>query len=89
MMIPAGIYQTVQIILGEGKGDTRSYWPYTGELTGEIPTSEWLLPKDLLDEMTGGEEVKIRLFLLDCLGKIQNFLFTDGIDPVNWTESVV
>ena len=78
--LPSGIYNSLKIELG--KGDGKNWWcvafpalcfPKTEE-SFRGAAIEAGLQETLVDTISN-DDYKIRFFLLDCLGKIENFLY--------------
>lgn len=79
--LPSGIYQSLRIIIGEGTG--QNWWCVvfpalcmgaTGTEVEEIAAGAGFSQK-LMDTITGGEEYRIRFYLLDALGRLENFFY--------------
>ncbi len=79
--LPAGVYETLRIEIGEGVG--KNWWcvvfpqlcvPATAESFSEEAV-ECGYSESLTGALTGEEEYQVRFFLLDCLGKVENFFF--------------
>ncbi len=75
--LPAGIYESLQIIIGEGKG--QNWWcvafptfcvPATSAGFSEVAAGAGF-SNALTDTLTGEERYEVRFFLLDKLGQIQ------------------
>ena len=81
--LPAGVYNALRITIGEGQG--KNWWCVVyPALCGSATTSgfeeaavEAGLTQPLSGTLAGKEEYKIRFYLLDCLGSLQNKLFAD------------
>lgn len=79
--LPAGVYDSLRIVVGEGEG--HNWWcvvfptlclPQTTEdFAGAAVSSGF--SETLTDTLSNAEGHEVRFFLLDCLGKLQNFLF--------------
>ena len=78
--LPAGVYESLRIVIGEGEGE--NWWcvvfpqlcvPATAE-----GFSEEAVACGYSDSLTGAltGEYEVRFFLLDCLGRLENFLFS-------------
>ena len=78
--LPAGVYQSLRITIGEGQG--RNWWCVVFPTLCMGATSEEFqdtaagagFPESLSGALTGEEEYEIRFFLLDALGKLENLL---------------
>ncbi len=79
--LPAGVYTALRIRIGEAKGE--NWWcvafpalciPASAEEVREVAVSAGFDPVTT-QTITQAEKYEIRFFLLDCLGKIENFLF--------------
>ena len=79
--MPAGVYDSLRIIIGEGQG--KNWWcvvfpelciPATAQGFSERAV-ECGYADSLTGAMTGEERYEVRFFLLDCLGKLENFFF--------------
>lgn len=79
--MPAGVYDSLRIIIGEGQG--KNWWcvvfpelciPATAQGFSERAV-ECGYADSLTGAMTGEEGYEVRFFLLDCLGKLENFFF--------------
>jgi len=79
--LPAGIYDSLRITLGEGEG--RNWWcvvfptlcaPATTEAF-EVSAVGSGFDDSLAGALAGEQPYQVRFFLLDCLGKLQNFFF--------------
>lgn len=79
--LPAGVYESLRIVIGEGEG--RNWWcvvfpqlcvPATAEGFSEEAVACGY-SDSLTGALTGEEEYRVRFFLLDCLGKLENFFF--------------
>ncbi len=75
--LPAGIYESLRIVIGEGEG--HNWWcvVFPGLCTPETQT-EFTdtaagagFPSELTGALTGEEKYEIRFFLLDQLGKLE------------------
>ena len=76
--LPAGIYESLKIVIGEGKG--HNWWcvafpslctPVTAEAFSEQAMDAGF-SKKLSDTLTGETEYQIRFFLLDLIGQLEN-----------------
>lgn len=76
--LPAGIYESLRVTIGAGEG--HNWWcvvfpslcvPATSADFSDAAVSAGF-PEDLADTLAGDYEV--RFFLLDCLGRLENFL---------------
>ncbi len=79
--LPSGIYRTLRIDIGEGKG--QNWWcvvfpslcaPATVDGFQSAAVSAGF-DEGLTDSLSQTEGFEIRFFLLDCLGKLEEFLF--------------
>lgn len=79
--LPAGVYESLRIVIGEGSG--QNWWcvvfpqlcvPATAEDFSEEAVACGY-SDSLTATLTGDEDYEVRFFLLDCLGKLENFLF--------------
>lgn len=76
--LPSGVYESLRVTIGEGEG--KNWWCVVFPSLCVSATSEGFsdtaaaagFPESLTDTLTG--EYEIRFFLLDCLGKAENFL---------------
>ena len=78
--LPSGIYESLRIQIGAGQG--RNWWcvvfpalctPTTTEDFQSAAVSGGF-SKNLSKTLSNGEEYEFHFFLLDCIGKIENFL---------------
>ncbi len=81
--LPSGIYESLRVVIGSGEG--HNWWcvvfpslclPASAEEFHEEAVTAGLSPS-LTDTLAGEEPYTIRFFLLDCLGKIENFFCSD------------
>ncbi len=79
--LPAGVYQSLRITLGEGQG--HNWWcvvfptlclPAAGEDTESVAAGAGF-SDTLTATVTGQQGYRVRFYFLDVLGKIENFLF--------------
>ena len=79
--LPAGVYESLRIVIGEGKG--QNWWcvvfpelclPTTSEGFETVAAGSGFAD-GLASTLTGESEYEIRFFLLDCLGRLENFFF--------------
>ena len=79
--LPAGVYRSLRIVIGEGTG--KNWWcvvfpqlcvPATAEGFSEA-AAECGYSESLTGALTGDTDYEVRFFLLDCLGKLENFFF--------------
>lgn len=79
--LPAGVYESLRIIIGEGKG--HNWWcvafpalclPATSEGFETAAVSSGF--SETLSQTLSGGEHEIRFFLLDALGHLENMFFT-------------
>ncbi len=80
--LPAGIYDSLRIVIGSGEG--KNWWcvifptlctPVSREDAYEVAVTSGL-DTSLCGAITGKREYQVRFFLLDWFGKIQNFFFS-------------
>ena len=78
--LPSGIYQSLRIELGNGTG--KNWWCVTFPSLCVPKTTEdfrtTAIEAGFQDNLVGaisGDTYEIRFFLLDCFGKIKNFLY--------------
>lgn len=78
--LPAGVYESLRIIIGEGKG--QNWWcvvfpslcvPATSEDFRQTATTAGF-PDSLTGALEGEDGYEIRFFLLDVLGSLENLL---------------
>ena len=81
--LPAGVYDSLRIRIGEGKG--QNWWCVvfpslcmgaTSQVFCEDAVQAGMDP-GLAGSLSGTGQVQIRFFLLDCLGKLENFFHAD------------
>ena len=75
--LPAGVYESLRVTIGEGKG--KNWWCVVfPNLCGRGMFSDVAagsgFDKPLIGAMEGENTYEIRFFLLDWLGRLQNFL---------------
>ena len=78
--LPAGIYESLRITIGEGAG--KNWWCVVfpslcvGATVEEFSETALCagMPEGLAGALAGEEEYEVRFFLLDALGKFENFL---------------
>lgn len=79
--MPAGVYDSLRIVIGEGEG--KNWWcvvfpelcvPATTRGFGEKAV-ECGYSDSLTAALTGEKGYEVRFFLLDCIGKLENFFF--------------
>lgn len=77
--LPSGVYESLRVVIGSGKG--HNWWcvvfpqlclPATGDGFEAAATASGF-PEELADTLAGNAE--LRFYLLDCLGKLENFFF--------------
>ena len=77
--LPSGVYQSLRVELGEGKG--KNWWcvvfpslciPVNNEDFKDTAVAAGF-DQQLADTISNERTYKIRFFLLDCIGKIENF----------------
>lgn len=74
-ILPAGVYQTLQIVIGEGAGESRGCVVYPQDRQRKAGTQSAEESESLPGVLAGGEGSEIRLIALDVLGRLQNLLF--------------
>ena len=79
--LPAGVYRSVRVSIGEAEG--KNWWcvvfpslcyPATTEEFQDIAVGAGF-SEELTDTLSGEKPYEIRFYLLDCLGRLKNFLF--------------
>ncbi len=79
--LPSGVYESLRIEIGSGEG--RNWWcvvfpslcvPAAAEGFTETAVSAGL-GQGLVSTLSDDGEYKIRFYLLDCLGRLENFFF--------------
>ena len=77
--LPAGLYEALQVTIGEGEG--QNWWcvafptlcvPATSEGFEDVAAGAGF-PERLSDALQEQESCSIRFFLLDCMGRLENF----------------
>lgn len=77
--LPAGVYESLRIVIGEGEG--KNWWcvvfpslclPATEDDFADAAVGAGF-DDTLTDTLSNDGDYEIRFFLLDCIGKIQNF----------------
>ena len=77
--LPSGIYQSLRIVIGDGEG--HNWWcvvfpslcfSATSEGVEDVAVS-YGFSDTLADTLTQEDGYAIRFFLLDCIGKVENF----------------
>lgn len=79
--LPSGVYQSLRVTIGEGQG--RNWWCVVfpglcfGATAGEVEdiAAGAGFSDDLTNTLTRQEGYRVRFFLLDVLGKVENFFF--------------
>ena len=77
--LPAGIYEALRITIGEGEG--QNWWCVAFPTLCVPATSEGFegvaagagFPDRLNEALKDQESYSIRFFLLDCMGRVENF----------------
>ncbi len=77
--LPSGVYESLRVTIGDGKG--KNWWCVVfPSLCAGSTTDEYKslavsagLSESVVSAMAGEEEYMFRFFLLDCLGKLENF----------------
>ena len=83
--LPSGVYDTLRIVIGEGSG--KNWWCVTFPSLCMQATSDGFieeaaavgLSEDLTSTLRQPSRYKIRFFLLDCFGKLENRLFETSV----------
>ena len=79
--LPAGVYESLRIVIGEGNG--KNWWcvsfpslciPATTSGFSDVATSAGL-SVSLVQTLSGNEDYSIRFFFLNQLGKLENIFF--------------
>lgn len=79
--LPAGVYEALRITIGEGGG--HNWWcvvfptlclPATTEGFADTAAGAGF-PDSLTGALTGEEDYEIRFYLLDALGRVENYFF--------------
>ena len=79
--LPAGVYESLRIVIGEGGG--HNWWcvvfpslciPATTEGFADTAVGAGF-SESLSGALTGEEEYEVRFFLLDALGRLENYFF--------------
>ena len=79
--LPAGVYEALRITIGEGEG--KNWWcvvfpglcmPKTEEKFEDVAVSAGF-SDSLTNTLSKNDGYEVRFFLLECLGRIQNFFF--------------
>lgn len=81
--LPSGVYESLRIQIGEGKG--QNWWcvvfpSLCAGISSQVfyeDAVEAGMDPGLAGSLSGKQNVKIRFFLLDCLGKLENFFHAD------------
>ena len=77
--LPAGLYEALRVTIGEGEG--QNWWcvafptlcvPATSEGFEDVAAGAGF-PERLSDALQEQESCSIRFFLLDCMGRLENF----------------
>ncbi len=90
--LPAGVYESLRIVIGEGEG--KNWWCVAFPELCLGATSEDFretaqtagMNQGLTESLTQGEDYSIRFFLLDAMGRVQEKVKSY---PFFWTDSVV
>lgn len=77
--LPAGVYESLRVTIGEGEG--QNWWcvvfprlcvsASTAEMQDTAVSAGF--SRELTDTLSGTSQTKVRFFVLDCLGWIENF----------------
>lgn len=79
--LPSGVYDSLRVTIGEGQG--QNWWcvvfpslclPAAGESTEDVAAGAGF-SQNLTDTLTNREGYKLRFYILDLFGKIENFFF--------------
>ena len=79
--LPSGVYQSLRVTIGEGEG--KNWWcvvfpslclPATGEDFGDTAAGAGF-SQGLSGALKGEPTCQVRFFLLDLMGKLENFFF--------------
>lgn len=77
--LPSGVYQSLRVTIGPGEG--ANWWcvvfpklcmPAVGEDVSSVAVDAGF-SDSLIGTISGEKEYQVRFFLLDCLGKLENF----------------
>ena len=77
--LPAGVYESLRVVIGEGQG--KNWWcvafptlcvPATSEGFEDVAAGAGF-PDRLNEALKDQESYSIRFFLLDCMGRVENF----------------
>lgn len=77
--LPAGIYDSLRVTIGSGEG--KNWWcvvfpslcmPAATEEVEDVAAGAGF-SQDLSGAITGKQEYRVRFFVLDCIGRIENF----------------
>lgn len=82
--LPAGVYESLRIVVGDGEG--QNWWCVVFPSLCFSATSEELeavaagagFSEELTGAITGEEGYEVRFFLLDMLGRLENFLHREN-----------
>lgn len=82
--LPAGIYESLRVTIGSGEG--RNWWCVIFPGLCVSATSDGMedtaagagFSNTLSGALTGKQEYKVRFFLLDCIGWVENWIFQKG-----------
>ncbi len=77
--LPSGVYQSLRIVIGEGEG--KNWWCVVfptlcmGASSADVESvaAGAGFSQELIDSITGKKEYQIRFYLLDVLGRVENF----------------
>lgn len=79
--LPSGVYDALRVTIGEGQG--QNWWcvvfpslclPAAGESVEDVAAGAGF-SQNLTDTLTDREGYKVRFYILDLFGKIENFFF--------------
>lgn len=77
--LPSGIYQALRVVIGDGEG--QNWWCVVfPELCGTATSEEFAQTAGFSEPLAGSltGEYEIRFWILDQLGKLENFLHRDS-----------
>ena len=82
--LPAGIYESLRVTIGSGKG--QNWWCVVFPSLCVSATSDGLedtaagagFSDTLTGSLTGKKEYKVRFFLMDCFGWVENWIYGKG-----------
>lgn len=82
--LPAGVYESLRVTIGSGEG--QNWWCVIFPGLCVSTTSDGMedtaagagFSDTLSGALTGKQEYKVRFFLLDCIGWVENWIFQKG-----------